>query len=208
MPAEKQKSHLTRDENWSRLAELEPRLREYHSADEEADEEAATSEGDSELPVSPPLVPHRRTSPCAPRLNWGTLQRELMQRGLQTLYDDEEDCMGGARPPGQTAVYASLQSALREVERLAHRSETLQRAADEAVQREEVARRNLQEESRRHAHRERELRGLAADAQREAARAEEATAITQRAAQEATSEAVVLRKNLEKKERQLANKVS
>jgi hypothetical protein len=185
------------EDPWSRLAQLEARLRSSETPHDVQSTltESAFSGGSLSTP-SASLDFH---------VDWTIVNKELLQRGLPPVLDleSEEDGL-----PTPEAAHAALQSALREITRLQRQAESLKTAAEMASRREAAVQQKLRMEARNILKAEKERQKLVAKTQEDAARAKESEMASRQAAKEATLEAAACKTSLDRLQRQLFAKNS
>jgi hypothetical protein len=187
-------SCISPEDPWSRLAQLEARLR---SSDTPQDDQSVLTESDySRGSLS--------TLNFEFHVDWALVNEELLRRGLPPVLDlESEDGL-----PTPEAAHKALHSTLREVSRLQRQAESLKSAAEMASQREAAAIQKLRLESQNVSKSEKEWQNLAAKAQEDAAAAKESEMASRHAAKEAAVEAAALKTSLDRLQRQLFAKNS
>lgn len=178
------------EDPWSRLAQLEGRLR---SCDTPHDEQIELTESDySRESLSTP------SASSEIHVDWAMVNKELLQRGLPPVLDE----MSKDGLPTPQAAQTALQCALQELTRLHHQAEALKTAAELAIQREAAAVKKLQMEARNFPKEEKEWQKLASKAQEDAARAKESEMASRHSSREAALEAAALKTSLDRLQRQ------
>lgn len=183
-------SYSSPEDPWSRLAQLEGRLR---SCDPPYDEQSELTESDySRESLSTP------SASFEVHVDWGMVNKELLQRGLPPVLDE----MSKDGLPTPQAAHTALECVLRELTRLHRQAESLKTAAEIATQNEAAAVKKLRMEAQSIPKAEKAWRNLASKAQEDAARAKESEMAREAKAQEAALEAAALKTSLDRLQRQ------
>ena len=191
----------TSEDPWSRLAQLEARIRSCTSTTEEC---SFSTEDDGSLSEAAAYSPSSKTVSEAeppPQLDWTPINRALLQLGLPAVLEERGETL-----PTPAAAYAALHSTLQELIRSQRHVETLRYSATDASQREATVLKQLHSASRNRPEEDRQNRTLVSRAQEEAASAKAAAAASQHAAEEAIAQCAALKSSLTRLQRQVVSK--